>query len=133
MKKTTWIVTLLSGLAAGAASMVACSDDSPGDVDAAVCDCPAAEPPLAGRITSVRSEGAAITADNVNSATASCPEGAIVLGGACELTGTDPNVVTMFSRFGRGPQQAYQCVWSAGTGAQNNTGFAEATCLTPAP
>ena len=45
------LVLCSAGVIAGIAFVLACSDDSPSDADAApVCDCPEAEPPLAGRI-----------------------------------------------------------------------------------
>jgi len=131
MKRTTWLVTLVAGFTAGVALVVACSDDSPGDVDAAVCDCPAAEPPLAGRITSARGTNP-IMANDTAVASADCPAGAVVLGGSCEVMTGDANVVVMESRFTRGSLQGYQCRWSALNATANNTGFAEAICLMPA-
>lgn len=132
MKKTTWLVTLLAGLGAGVSLVVACSDDSPGAADAAVCDCPAAEPPLTGRITSVRGMNP-ISAAGTGFASVDCPIGATVLGGACEVMNLDANVLVMESRFTRGSQQGYQCSWSALNATASNTGIAEAICLVPAP
>lgn len=132
MKKTPWLVTLMAGLVAGAALVVACSDDSPGDADAAVCDCPAAEPPLAGRIIFSRGSNP-IAAASTAIASADCPIGAVVLGGACEVMDADANVLVMESRFTRiGGGEGYQCRWSALNATAANTGTAEVICLVPA-
>ena len=131
MKTTSWIVATTAGIVLGAVLMIACSDDSPGDADAAVCDCPAAEPPLAGRIISVRSEPNPINPGSVGAQIANCPVGAILLGGACEVTNIDANVLVMQSRIERGTNTAYACWWSAINATVANTGVAEAVCLIP--
>ncbi len=131
MSRVSSFAYLAAGLAVGIVLVVACGDDSPGDVDAAdaSCNCPAAEPPLAGRITRVRNDnnlspGAAGVAD------AFCPAGATVLGGACEVATTDTNVVLLSSRFVPG---GYRCDWSTVNATMARTGTAEVVCLTPAP
>ncbi len=130
--KTNWLLGVAVGIATGITLVVACSDDSPDDADAAVCDCPAAEPPLAGRITSVRDMNP-ITPGGAGITSVDCPAGATVIAGACEVMDVDANVVVMESRFTRGSQQGYLCRWSALNATANNTGFAEAICLMPAP
>ena len=134
MKTTSWILAMATGLVIGATLVIACSDDSPGDADAAVCDCPAAEPPLTGRIMSIRSGPNSINAGGAGFQAANCPIGATLLGGACEVTNVDANVLVMESRIQRGSNfAAYTCSWSALNATVANTGVAEAICLIPAP
>jgi len=122
---------LAAGVACGIALIVACGDDTPGDVDAAdaACNCPAAEPPLAGRITHVRGDNT-LSPGGGGVASVFCPAGAIVLGGACEVLVTDTNVVLLDSRFEGG---GYRCDWSTVNATMPRTGTAEVVCLTPAP
>ncbi|MBK7070903.1 MAG: hypothetical protein IPH44_01265 [Myxococcales bacterium] len=125
---------LIGGIAVGIALVVACSDDSPGDVDAAdaACNCPAAEPPLAGRITRVRADNN-LSPGGTGGAAVGCPAGAIALGGSCEVATTDTNVVLLSSRFTPGSPEGYRCDWSTVNATMARTGTAEVVCLTPAP
>ncbi len=133
MNTKSWLVGLASGALACAALIVGCSDDSPSDVDAAVCDCPAAEPPLAGRVVSVRSSGNPIAPGSGGGAAADCPQGSTILGGACEVMNDDANVLVSESRFVRTGGAQFVCKWSALNATVANTGVAEAICLVPAP
>jgi hypothetical protein len=135
MSRARLLLGLASGVALGAVLVVACSDDSPQDADAAICDCPAAEPPLAGRIVSVRGGATPINAGGGGGALANCPLGATILGGSCEVTNDDANVLLSESRFIRtgGSSQQFACKWSALNATVANTGVAEAICLVPAP
>ncbi|MBP8811120.1 MAG: hypothetical protein KBG48_10540 [Kofleriaceae bacterium] len=119
------------GLLAGVVLVVSCSDDSPGDADAAACDCPAAEPPLNGRIVAVRASNP-IQPGTGGGQGASCPAGAIVLGGACEVMTPDRAIQVSSSRVDRSANHAYVCEWSARDATVANTGTAEAICLVPA-
>lgn len=132
MKTRTWIVASLFGVVLGAGLVIACSDDSPGDADAAVCDCPAAEPPLAGRIVAVKTQGE-IAANSGGAVGAQCAPGATILGGGCSMMTPDNRVVLREARIDRTvpAQPTYVCEW-ASPGAPANTGFAEAICLMPA-
>lgn len=132
MKNLTWISTLSSGIVVGALLIIACSDDSPSDADAATCDCPAAEPPLAGRIVSVRGTGGPINAGGIGGASVNCPPGATILGGSCEVTTDDANVLLSSSNFARTGSHQFICKWSALNATVANTGIAEAICLVPA-
>lgn len=125
---------LLAGVGAGVALVVACSDDTPTDVDAAdaACNCPAAEPPLAGRITRVRADNT-LSPGGAGGAAAGCPSGAVALGGSCEVAVTDTNVILLSSRFVPGSPPAYECEWSTVGASVARTGTAEVVCLTPAP
>ena len=89
------VILVLAGMIAGAAIVVSCSDDSPSRVDAAVdsppvdsamCNCPAAEPPIAGRIVTA-SNTRVVAPDGVTVQSAVCPMGSQLLTGSC--TGTD--------------------------------------------
>lgn len=135
MTRASSFAYLVGGFAVGIALIVACSDDAPGNVDAAdaaACDCPASEPPLAGRITRVRVDNT-LSPGAGGGASAFCPAGAVALGGACEVAITDTNVVLLSSRFTAGTPAGYGCVWSTIGAAMARTGTAEVVCLTPAP
>ena len=131
MKKLNSLALLAVGAVGGIALIVACSDDSPTDADAAVCDCPAAEPPLTGRIVAVRAS-AAIVPGNGGVVSVGCPANSTILGGACEVETTDASILLMESRFFRTGAPQYVCRWSAIDATIANTGTAEAICLTPA-
>ena len=87
-----------TGLAVGVILLLSCADDAPGQADAAACQCPAAEPPLAGRIQRVTNTST-ILANDDGGVNAGCPDGALIIGGACA---TSPeagvyNVVLQYS------------------------------------
>ena len=130
--KNSWLVGFAGGATVAVVLLVACSDDSPSDADAAVCDCPAAEPPLAGRITVVQQQ-AAINPGTGGGTGAVCPAGATVLGGGCGMMTPDDRVVLLEATPERtGGLSGYVCSWSAHDAVSANTGTAEAICLVPA-
>lgn len=131
MKKMNSLALLAVGVVVGVALVVACSDDSPTDADAAVCDCPAAEPPLAGRIVSVRASEA-IAPGGAGGAGVACPAGSTILGGACEIQTPDAKILLRESRINRTGTPQYVCLWNSEGATVANTGTAEAICLTPA-
>ena len=124
------IVHLTIGAVLATALVISCSDDSPGDVDAAVCDCPAAEPPVPARIVTVRGTDAIVPANNDGSSSATCPAGAKLLSGGCSIN--EPSAQDIVVRgFGKVPdQEAYACRW-LNNHIEPQTVFAEATCLVP--
>ena len=128
MKTSAIICLLLAGAAGGAAFVVGCSDDSPGDADAAACDCPAAEPPLAGRIRRIRITEA-ISPMGTASPGAVCPTGSTVLGGSCRLMTGQQDIY--LNQAGIDQDLAYLCRWKS-MSVQPDTGIAEAICLMPA-
>jgi len=133
MKTTRLFVASLAGAAFAAALILACSDDSPGDADAAVCDCPAAEPPLEGRITSVPAP-VTVPAGSQGGNSASCPAGGKLLGGGCRNLSGDPRAVLIDSGPRRNvpTDEVFFCRWvSTSPDVQNVQ--AEAICLVPAP
>ncbi len=128
--------TVIASAAATFVFFFACSDDggSPMDAaaDASTCNCPAAEPPLEGRLTIV----SMTLADQGGSPgsvalTATCPDNAELLGGGCNVTGPGANTLTLYtsSRTASGPY-AYGCRWNNPTGA-TVTIEAWASCLAP--
>jgi len=133
MKTPSILAALLVGAFGGAGLIVACSDDSPSDADAAVCDCPAAEPPLAGRIITV-SGVISIPAGGPGVGGGSCPSGSILLGGGCKLDADDIAIHLISAGADRRVPEAigYLCLWSS-TSATDRTGTGEAFCLLPPP
>ena len=123
---------VLAGVAGATAFILACSDDSPGDADAAVCDCPAAEPPLAGRITRVEDQFTGAQARYFPSAR--CPDNSTLLGGGCYAAGAGAASVTLTSSGAPGispDPRVYECKWT-NISETEVTVTAWATCLTPA-
>ncbi|MCL4683054.1 MAG: hypothetical protein KJZ92_17535 [Rhodocyclaceae bacterium] len=128
----TKLALALASSAATAALILSCSDDSPGDADAAVCDCPAAEPPLAGRLTTVEDRRENPGAVPGFSAVARCPDGATLLGGGCEASANASSV--LLSNAGRRPSgPAFGCSWLNPQNDSPDYILAWATCLMPAP
>ena len=125
------LATFLMGAIGAVALVVACSDDSPGDADAATCDCPAAEPPLAGRIAQVRGTDAPVDPNGLGVATASCPANAILMSGWCEYhSGGSAQAALVSSGPFPSQPQTWTCVWNnynAGIGTVHAVAF----CLTP--
>ena len=129
------LVVFVIGAVAATATILACSDDSPSDADAAACDCPAAEPPLAGRITRVRGLDTPLAANDLGAAFARCPAGSTLLSGSCSIVDDGGgNAQAMLRSADFDPTLATQ--WNCGW--ENRNGFpatvhAEAVCLVPAP
>jgi hypothetical protein len=123
------LVLIAAGAAAATALIISCSDDSPADADAA-CACDPSEPPLAGRIVRVEQRQTASTAGL--SFTASCADGAILLGGGCDADELNGASIDLVQAGNQGPnKQTYGCVWR-----NPNTVSVEvvawAVCLNPA-
>jgi len=126
--------TLIIGLAGAALACVlilSCGNDSPGSADAATCDCPAAEPPLSGRIVRV-TETVALAAQDIGGTGASCAAGATLLGGGCALQTLDDRVTVSYTSPDVGGAESWTCSWNNPT-TDANTGIATAICLMPAP
>jgi hypothetical protein len=136
MRLSKTLTILLSGFVVGIAFVLSCGDDqSPSQVDAAVqCDCPAAEPPLAGRITRVAADRS-IPSLTFFSAVAVCEPGAIVLSGGCFARSSDPKYILNSSNPtppGDPNPIGWACDFYNGTAAAV-TSTAYVTCLKPAP
>lgn len=82
MRITSSVVSVLIGMLAGIVLMLSCSDNSPGTADAATCDCPAAEPPIPGRVKRF-SNTLVIAPGDDTAQSAACPEGGLILSGMC--------------------------------------------------
>ena len=131
-------IYLAAGAAFSAAIIVACSDDSPQNADAATCDCPAAEAPIdttrMARVDDVRTAAA----NEVQAPIATCPNGSLLLGGSCyidqdntarEITlrwaGAEPVDATA-------PGNSWRCSFDNKSLTATATVRAQALCLTPA-
>lgn len=89
MRIASSVSLLLAGMLAGILLVLSCSDDSPGKADAATCDCPAAELPIAGRLMRF-SNTRTIDPGSTNGNGASCPQGGLLISGSC--TNNDSSV-----------------------------------------
>jgi len=128
------ILAALLGAAVATSLVLACSDDSPGRADAAVCDCPAAEPPIAGRLSTIRGLDGILAANSSANAFAACPAGSTLLTGHCYLVnepGTPP--AAAIRQFGADQLNAliWDCRWDNFNGGSAVI-HAEAVCLVPA-
>jgi hypothetical protein len=127
---TRTILAMCGGAILSAGLILACGDDAMQTVDAqATCDCPAAEPPLDGRIVKLTDTGA-VNAGQSGVAAASCPEGGLVIGGGCHLEEQNVEITLNSSRPATNPEQ-WACFWDNPT-TLDNVGVATAICLVPA-
>ncbi len=109
MRVTYSITSLLAGVFAGVMLMLSCGDDSPGVADAAMCDCPAAEPPIAGRVT-IASQTQVIAAGDNGGQGVGCPSGAQLLSGSCTTENVNPiRDVTLQQSGFYGAEQGWHC------------------------
>ena len=140
------ILLLMTGAASGIAFVLSCGDnlsvnanadaaiDAPKAPDATPsCDCPAAEPPLAGRIVVV-SNTQTIAANNFNAQSAACPVGSQLISGSCTQDLLNPyrRLTLEQSGFFEASPREWFC-WF-----RNNEPFpvtirVSVTCLNPAP
>lgn len=127
------VLVFFAGATCAAGLIIACSDDSPHDADAATCDCPAAEAPLAGRITTTRGANATLEVSGGGQAIATCPAGSILLSGSCHLV-QDGGGPAAASLLDGGPSDidpsSWGCNWRNGPGF-TATIHAEVRCLIP--
>jgi|JI10StandDraft_1071094.scaffolds.fasta_scaffold28579_2 hypothetical protein len=128
-------LTFIAGAVCATGLVLACSDDSPHDADAATCDCPAAEPPLAGRITKVRGLDGTLAQSSAGGAVAVCPAGSTLLSGSCHLV-EDGGGATSARLLEGGPDEVnpngWGCAWRNGP-EFTATVHAEVRCLLPPP
>lgn len=140
------ILLLMTGAASGIVFVLSCGDNLSvkANADAAVdapkvpdatptCDCPAAEPPLAGRFVTV-SNTLIIAANNIGIQSALCPAGSQLISGSCtqDLLNPVPNLTLQQSGFFEIAPPEWFCMF------RNNEPFpvtirASAICLNPAP
>ena len=131
MKTRSLFAAAITGALFARALTLACGD-SPADAraDAGACDCPAAEPPLAGRITRVTGTQS-LTQGGVGAAQALCPGGSTLLGGGCKLADnvSDP-LFHLINAGTNGDGSGYACFWQNSNSVARD-GIAEAFCLVP--
>jgi hypothetical protein len=140
------ILLLMTGAASGVAFVLSCGDNLSvrADADAAIdapkgpdvaftCDCPAAEPPLAGRFMVV-SNTRTIPANDTSGTSALCPMGSQLISGSCTTDNqTTPfDVILKESGSLQSPPVAWRCEF------HNNEPFpvtirAAVICLKPMP
>ena len=126
------LIIALTGAALACALILSCGDDSGSPADAhTTCDCPAAEPPLSGRIVRVTNT-VALAAQDTNHANADCAAGATLIGGGCGLQTADDRIFLSHATPDQGGAESWGCRWNNPT-TDANTGIATAICLMPAP
>jgi hypothetical protein len=136
MRLSATLTMLLLGFVVGVVFVISCGDgQSPSQADAAVqCDCPAAEPPLEGRIVRAAYDQS-IPAMGSFSAVAFCEDGSTVLSGGCFARSSDPKYTLNSSNptpVGSLNPRGWGCDFYNGTAAAV-TSTAYVTCLKPAP
>ena len=102
--------SLRSVFLAGMALALSCSDTSPLGADAGTCDCPASEPPIAGRIMTVTGTQIIPAGDRGGQGVA-CPQGTQRLVGSCmtDDIATIRNVTLEQSGFRVGDRHGWAC------------------------
>jgi hypothetical protein len=71
--------------------VLSCGDSSPHRTDAATCDCPASEAPIAGRLVVVESEHVMLAPGDLGGPGVLCPLGTQFLSGTC--TNAEPTTL----------------------------------------
>jgi len=111
MKIIKSMLLLLAGAAFGVGFVLSCGDDSPRHVDAATCDCPASEPPLAGRVIAVESAPVSIVAGQSGITSVSCGAGQQFLSGGCSSADQiNPSNITLEESSFYQPTSAWRCI-----------------------
>ncbi len=133
MKTGSLFAAAVTGAFFATTLILACGDDdSPTDArsDAGTCTCPAAEPPLAGRI--VRVVGTQnVAGGGVGGTGVLCPTGSTLLGGGCKLADnvSDP-LFHLINAGTNGDGSGYRCTWQNSNSSGRDV-IAEAFCLVP--
>jgi hypothetical protein len=132
MHVTPSIGSLTMGMLIGICLVLSCGDDSPGNVDAAACDCPAAEPPLAGRIMVV-DQTQIIPGNSRGGQGAGCPQGSLRLSGSCTTPDINPlrDITLEQSGFYSDTPRSWTCLFKNNE-ATPVTIKASVVCLIPA-
>jgi hypothetical protein len=134
MKASQFILVFCMGIAVGVVFLFSCGDNGPAPVhaaDAGTCDCPAAEPPLAGRILNSQMQFTLLPNSPQQRHGLGCPggpvSGTVISGGCTAMLGTNIDVILEESYP---DDQGWNCIW-------NNTSNTEVTvkvvvrCLMP--
>lgn len=126
----TALLNTVAGFALALALLLSCSDDAMDNVDAqGTCDCPAAEPPLAGRIVWVESDPVTIRASDLGDVSVGCPDGAMVLGGSCDVVDNNAALTLNESRDGD-QRRGWGCTFRNPSPSDADV-VARAVCLVP--
>jgi hypothetical protein len=130
MRITSSVALVFAGMLAGIVLVLSCGDDSPSKADAATCDCPAAEPPIAGRL--VRVSNTQIVNPNSNAfASTACPRDGLLISGSCTNdTSSGPDVTLQQSGVYTDNEQGWDCFFKNNS-ASPVTVKATAICLMP--
>ena len=130
MKLNHALLFAVSGAAAGIAFVLSCWNHT-SQSDAATCDCPASEPPIAGRIKRI-STTKAVAGLATELGVAPCPDGSLLVSGSC-MNGDIglPDIVLQQSGV-LTDDHGWECVFKNNT---NNTVTIKVTefCLSPTP
>jgi len=130
MRITSSVILLLAGMLAGIVLVLSCGDDSPGKADAATCDCPAAELPIAGRLKRF-SNTRIVGPNSVSAEGAACPQGGLLVSGSCtNETSSGPDLTLQQSGFYADTDQGWGC-WFKNNSAAPVTIKVTAICLMP--
>ena len=89
MKILKSAILLITGAAFGVATVLSCGDDARHS-DAATCDCPASEAPIAGRIVTIDSDLVTVQPGAQGAPGIACDPGMQFISGSC----SDPTVLT---------------------------------------
>lgn len=83
MKFIKSLILLSTGTAFGIGMVLSCGENSPQHSDAATCDCPASEAPIAGRATTIEGDLVSIGPGAQGLAAIACDPGMQFLSGSC--------------------------------------------------
>jgi hypothetical protein len=140
------ILLLMTGAASGIAFVLSCGDNLSGraNADAAVdapkapdatrvCDCPAAEPPLAGRFVTIHNT-AIMGPNDIMNQSARCPTGLQLISGSCTKDELNPGrrLTLEQSGFYREDPNEWWCMFRNNE-TSDVTIRVSVTCLKPAP
>jgi hypothetical protein len=109
MRMIKSLFLLLTGVAFGIGFVLSCGDDSPRRLDAATCDCPASEPPLAGRLVTNAGDVVTIAGGIAQGIDAGCSPGQQVLSGSCAVVGASIRNVTLQQSLSDKAQPRWLC------------------------
>jgi hypothetical protein len=136
MKMARSVLLVTCGAIAGIAFVLSCSDNAPGKVDAATCDCPAAEPPITADRYQVVDVEQPIPANDTSGQSAGCPAGTLFVSGSCEAKDEQPHDLVLQQSGFSFDQNRKLVGWHCEF--KNNETFpitikASVLCLKPAP
>jgi len=147
------VLLLMTGAASGIALVLSCGDnlsvkaiadaavDAPKVADAApnvsdaapTCDCPTAEPPLAGRIVTI-SQLRTIPANDFSGQSAVCPMGSLLITGSCTQDPLNPYRNLTLQQSGFFPPYTTEWVcWFRNNESSPVTVRVSILCLKPMP